>query len=461
MTRKDRAARQDVPPLDRRRIRQLIESEVGLFRRKNPRSRALALQARRSFVAGVPMNWMVRWAGPFPLFAREGRGAVVWDVDGHRYTDFCLGDTGAMFGHSPTSVVRAITRQLPRGISTMLPTSDSVWVGRELARRFGLPQWQIAMTATDANRFAIRIAREVTGRPKILVYSGCYHGTVDETLFELQKGQVVPVPGNIGPPVDPELTTKVIDFNDVPALERALDPRDVAAVLAEPAMTNQGIILPDPGYHAQLRRLTRRYGTLLILDETHTLSEGPAGYTGAHHLKPDLLTLGKPIGGGIPAAAFGIAAGIVRPALPKVEGEDADESGIGGTLSGNALALAAMRATLTHVITSKAYQRMVPLAERFERGVAAAILAHRAPWHVVRLGARVEYRYRPTPPRNGSEAIAAKDSEVDRLVHLYLLNRGVLLTPFHSMALLSTYHRAADVDLHSRVLDELLSEIFD
>ena len=405
------------------------------------------------------MNWMTRWAGAFPIFVREGRGANVWDVDGHRYADFCLGDTGAMFGHSPALVVRAVLRQLRRGMTTMLPTADAARVGEELARRFGLPHWQIAATATDANRFAIRIARETTSRSKILVYNGCYHGTVDETLVALRDGKVAPVPGNVGPPIEPSKTTKVIEFNDVPALERALALRDVAAVLAEPAMTNVGIVLPDLGYHDQLRALTRRHGTLLILDETHTISEGPAGYTGAHHLKPDFVTLGKPIAGGIPAAAFGMAAGIARPALPKIEGEEADESGIGGTLSGNPLALAAMRATLQHVITAKSFARMVPLAQRFEGGVETAIRKHGAPWHVVRLGARVEYRYAPTPPRNGSEALAAKDPELDRLVHLYLLNRGILMTPFHTMALMSPSTRTSDVDLHSRLLDELLSEL--
>jgi glutamate-1-semialdehyde 2,1-aminomutase len=445
--------------LDRLRLARILVRELVRFEDEHPRSRELFERARRSLLAGVPMNWMARWAGPFPIFVDHAIGARLEDVDGHRYADFCLGDTGSMFGHSPPIVVRSVIRQLRRGITTMLPTEDSVWVGQELSRRFRLPYWQLTMSATDANRFAIRIAREVTGRPKIMVFNGCYHGTVDEALVELDGGQIRPIPGSIGPPVDPSITTKAIEFNDVPALERALAPRDVAAVLAEPAMTNQGIILPDPGYHDRLRQITRETGTILILDETHTLCEGPGGYTRAHHLQPDMITLGKPIGSGIPAGAFGMAEGIAEPSLPKVRADTADESGIGGTLSGNPVAVAAMRATLEHVITPAAFRRMVPLAKRWTSGVHRTIREMSLPWHVTRLGARAEYRFRPAPPRNGGEAIAAKDAELDRLVHLYALNRGVLLTPFHTMALMSPSTRSADVDLHTKVFSECAREL--
>jgi glutamate-1-semialdehyde 2,1-aminomutase len=440
--------------IDRMRLARLLARELARFENENPRSRELFEQARRSLLAGVPMNWMARWAGPYPVFVRRALGARMWDVDGHQYVDFCLGDTGSMFGHSPPSVVRAVVRQLGRGITTMLPTEDSVWVGRELAHRFGLPYWQLAMTATDANRFAVRIAREVTGRPKILVFNGCYHGSVDEALVELTEGRIGSNPGSIGPPVDPSLTTKEIEFNDVPSLEAALAPGDVAAVLAEPAMTNQGIILPDPGYHERLREITRLTGTLLILDETHTICEGPGGYTRAHRLQPDMITLGKPLGSGIPAAAFGMAEGIAESSLPKASAETGDESGIGGTLSGNPLATAAMRATLAHLITPASYRRMIPLAKRWTAGVDRTIRELSLPWHVTRLGTRAEYRFRPTPPRNGGEAIASKDVELDRFVHLFALNRGILLTPFHNMALMSPSTRASDVDYHSEVFSD-------
>jgi glutamate-1-semialdehyde 2,1-aminomutase len=445
--------------IDRFRLARLLARELAFFEDRNPRSRQLFENARRSLLAGVPMNWMARWAGPYPIFASRAQGATIWDVDGHRYADFCLGDTGSMFGHSPPAVVRAISRQLRRGITTMLPTEDSVWVGRELSRRFGLPYWQLATTATDANRFAIRIAREVTGRPKILVYNGCYHGSVDEALIELEGGRIRPNPGSIGPPVDPLLTTKAIEFNDVDALATALAPRDVAAVLAEPAMTNQGIILPDPGYHQLLRRLTRETGTILVIDETHTICEGPGGFTRAHGLHPDMITFGKPVASGIPAAAFGMAEGIAEPTLPKARADTGDESGIGGTLSGNPLAACAMRATLEHVITASSYRRMFPLARRWTEGVARSIRELSLPWHVTRLGARAEYRFRPNPPHNGGEAIASRDPELDRFMHLYALNRGILLTPFHNMALMSPSTRLRDVDLHTKVFAEGAAEL--
>jgi len=437
-----------------------MERESDRFRRAHPRSRRLFERARGSLLAGVPMNWMVKWPGGFPVFVREGRGARVRDVDGLEYVDFCLGDTGAMFGHSPPEVVKAVSRQLDRGITTMLPVEAAVWVAEELARRFGLPYWQMTLTATDANRFAIRIAREVTGRPKILVFNGCYHGTVDETLVGLDGTSVVPVPANVGPPIDPRRTTKVVEFNDVRALQKALAPRDVAAVLAEPAMTNCGIILPEPRFHDRMRALTRAAGTLLILDETHTISEGPRGYTGAHGLRPDMVTLGKPVGSGIPAAAFGMTADIVDRALPKLRGPGADESGIGGTLAGNALAAVAMKATLQHRITERAYARMIPNAERFAAGVEGVIEESAAPWHIVRLGARVEYRFSPIAPRNGAEALSRGAAALDRLVHLYLLNRGVLLTPFHNMALMSPDTRRSDVDRHTRAFRAFAKELF-
>jgi len=440
--------------VDRVRIKELMEREQKLFLKEHPRSKALFKRAKRSLLAGVPMNWMVRWAGPYPIFVRDGKGAYITDVDGNKYLDLCLGDTGSMFGHSPKAVVDAVSKQIKKGITMMLPTEDSIWVGEELSRRFGLPYWQIAMTATDANRFSIRLAREVTKRRLILVVNGCYHGTVDEALVNLKDGVTVPRWGNIGPPVDPALTTRVIEFNDVDALEKALAPRDVACVLAEPAMTNRGIILPEPGYHDVLREITRRTGTLLIIDETHTICCGPGGYTAAYGLKPDILTIGKPLASGVPIAAFGISQYVADKVMERILSDGTDESGLGGTLSGNALALAAMRATLEKVITKKNFDKMMPLAERFEKGVQDTIDETRIPWHVVRLGVRVEYHTTPTPPRNGGEYDATKDYELERLMHLMALNRGILLAPFHNMALISPYTTRKDVDCHTCVFEE-------
>jgi glutamate-1-semialdehyde 2,1-aminomutase len=440
--------------IDRKRVKELTAKEEKVFSKNHPRSKALFGRAKKSLLAGVPMNWMVRWAGPFPIFSKEAHGTYITDVDGIRYLDLCLGDTGSMFGHSPKPVVDAVTKQIRKGITMMLPTEDSIWVAEELARRFGLPYWQIAMTATDANRFSIRLAREVTKRDKILVVSGCYHGTVDETLIALEGGRVVPRSGNIGPPVPPEVTTRAVEFNDLGALEDALKPKDVACVLAEPAMTNRGIILPDPGYHKALRELTRKYDSLLIIDETHTLCCGVGGYTGAYGLKPDMITMGKPLASGVPVAAYGISQYVSDRVMKRILDDGTDESGLGGTLSGNALAIAVMRATLDKVITKKAFAKMMPLAERFEKGIDDAIKEFELPWNVTRLGVRIEYHFMPHAPRNGAEADEAKDSEMEKLMHLMALNRGILLTPFHNMALISPFTTAKDVDYHTRVFRE-------
>jgi glutamate-1-semialdehyde 2,1-aminomutase len=440
--------------IDRSRLAARLAEEEQRFVREHPRSQELFERAKGSLLDGVPMNWMVRWAGAFPVFVKEGAGAHFTDVDGHRYLDLCLGDTGAMTGHAPAGAVEAIVERIRRGTTFMLPTEDAVWVGEELKRRFGLPYWQVTLTATDANRFAIRLARHVTGRPKILVFNWCYHGTVDEAFVTLTDGVAQARPGHVGPPVDPTTTTRVVEFNDVAALEAALAPGDVACVLAEPAMTNIGIIHPEPGYHAALREITRRTGTLLLIDETHTICAGPGGYTREHGLEPDLFVLGKPIASGIPTAVYGLSAEVASRIRALTRPDEADTGGIGGTLAGNALSLAAMRATLEHVLTAGAYARTIPLAERFASGVESVIREKGLGWIVKRLGCRAEYWFRPTPPRNGAEAAAAIDADLDRYMHLAALNRGILMTPFHNMALVSPETTEADIDLHTQVFRE-------
>lgn len=434
---------------DRHRLAQLLAREQERFDRDHPRSRDLAFRAREHLAGGVPMPWMVRWPGGSPLFVARASGARFVDVDGREYVDFCLGDTGAMTGHAPAAAVAAIVAQLERGLTFMLPTEDAPAVAAELARRFGLPFWQIATTATDANRFAIRLARRITGRPKILVFNWCYHGTVDETFAVLADGCVVARPGNLGPPVDPASTTRVVEWNDFAALERELGEGDVACVLAEPAMTNIGIVLPAAGFHEHLRAVTRRTGTLLILDETHTLCAGPGGCTLRDGLEPDILTVGKPLASGLAAAAYGFSTEVAALVQAAIRVDESDTGGIGGTLAGNALVLAAMRATLERVLTAEAYAGMFALAERFAAGVEAAIAEARLPWIVQRLGARVEYWFRDSPPRNGGEAAASIDPELDRYMHLAALNRGILMTPFHNMALMSPATTAEDVDRHT------------
>ena len=445
--------------IDRSRLQSLMQREQKTFVDERPKSKALFERARKSLLAGVPMNWMVKWAGAFPPFVREAQGAHFFDVDGHRYTDFCLGDTGAMTGHSPVATVKAAEEQMRRGITLMLPGEDAIFVAEELQKRFDLPFWQFALTATDANRFSIRLCRQITGRPKILVYNWCYHGTVDETFINLAaNGTAGARPGNIGPPVNPAVTTKVVEFNDIPALEKALAAGDVACVLAEPAMTNVGIVHPQPGYHKALRELTRKYETLLIIDETHTICAGPGGYTRAENLEPDVIVFGKAIGAGIPGAAYGFSQELADRIIARQELENCDVGGIGGTLAGNALSLAAMRATLSKVLTKEAFDRMIPMAERWTAGVAKAIADADLPWHVTRLGCRAEYMFGPEP-KTGTQAHDAMDFELERFMHLYAMNRGILLTPFHNMALMCPQTEAEDVDKHTEVFREAVKEL--
>jgi glutamate-1-semialdehyde 2,1-aminomutase len=445
--------------VSRERLADLLSNELSDFVERHPRSGELYERTQRSLFGGVPMPWMMLWAGGFPVFAERAEGARITDVDGHTYVDLCLGDTGAMTGHGPSVVRDALVEQAGRGITTMLPTEDAAWVGEELQRRFGLPRWTFTLTATDANRAALRIAREVTDRPKVLVFSYCYHGSVDEAFAVATPDGTRSRYGNVGPAVDPSQTTRAIEFNDVNALQAALDDRQVACVLAEPAMTNMGIVLPESGYHEALRRVTRETGTLLVIDETHTFSAGPGGCTRAWGLEPDMFTIGKAIGSGVPAGALGLSQEVAEEALEHHDADYADAGGVGGTLAGNPLSLAAVRATLDQVLTSDAFAHTIPLAERFCGGLEQIFARRSLPWHVAQLGCRAEYRFQPEPALNGTEAHAASEPELERYLHLHALNRGMLLTPFHNMALMSPDTTEADVDLHTQLFDEAAAEL--
>ncbi len=430
------------------------------FASGTPDRAELAEDAKGSLLFGVPMNWMTRWPGDYPVFVDRADGARFWDVDGNVFVDFCLGDTGGMAGHAPKVAVEAIAEQAAKGITLMLPTADAAWVGHEMARRFGVPFWNFTLTATDANRFAIRWARQVTGRSKVVVHNWCYHGSVDESFATLDDaGAVVARDGNVGKPVPLDETTRVVEFNDLEGLERALASGDVAVCMFEPALTNIGIVLPDPGYHEGVRELCTRYGTLLLIDETHTISAGPGGCTKAWGLQPDIVTIGKTLGAGIPSAAYGMSQELSDRVYAQTDWKNADVGGVGGTLAGNALSLAAMRATLGEVMTDEAFVRMDSLGERFEAGVRGVIDTRALPWHVVRLGCRVEYLFRADRARDGSEAAAGQDEDLDSFIHLYLLNRGILMTPFHNMALMSPATTAEDVDRHTEVFGQAVDEL--
>ena len=421
--------------VDSVRLAALYERECAAYAAARPRSRALNAAGQHGYYAGVPLHWMLDWPMPFPMIVAEASGATLCDVDGIEIADFCLGDTGSMFGHSPAPVVRTIMQQAARGLTYMLPTEDALAVGGLLAQRFGLPHWQVATTASDANRFALRVARGVTGRGRVVVMNGCYHGAVDESYVTLASGRTVNQPGLVGQYVDLTAHTTCVEFNDLPALERALAGGDVACVITEPVLTNCCMVLPAPGYHAGLRRLTRAAGTLLLIDETHTISTGPRGYTGTFGLEPDIFVLGKPVAGGVPTSVWGFTDAMAS-AWNELRGrKPAGHSGFGTTLSANALSLACMRTVLTEVMTDAAYAHMESLAAELVAGLVRAIDAARLPWHALRVGARVEFVCAPGPLRNGGEGLAAHAPEVERAVHVALVNRGCLIAPFHNMML--------------------------
>ena len=446
---------------DRERLAGLIERERAAYAANFPGSRAAYAAAGEHLLGGVPMTWMRMWPGGFPLYQASASGARVTDIDGHEFTDFCLGDTGAMAGHSPAPVREAVSRRYAElgGATTMLPTQDAAWVAAELARRFGVSRWSFTLTATDANRWAIRLARQLTGRPKILVFSYCYHGSVDESFIVATDAGPRSRAGNVGAPVSPTVTTRVVEFNDAGALERELAHRDVAAVLMEPALTNIGIVLPAPGYLDAVRTLTRAHGTLLINDETHTFSAGPGGCTRAWGLSPDMVTIGKAIAGGIPAGAYGLSQDLSERILGDSTADIVDTGGVGGTLAGNALSVAATRATLEHVLTDDAFAAMIDVATYFTEGVRRVISSRSLPWHITQLGARAEYRFCDSPPLSGGLSNAAADAELDEYMHLYTINRGVLMTPFHNMALMCPATTKADADTHTAVFAAAADEL--
>jgi glutamate-1-semialdehyde 2,1-aminomutase len=450
-----------VPAIDRMRLAALLDAERASHFRRTPASKA-AFDAADHLFGRVPMTWMNKWSGGYPLYLATAHGNRITDLDGNEYVDFALGDTGAMAGHSPKATVAAVQERIGHegGITTMMPSLDAEWVAAELTRRFGMPLWSFSLTATDANRWALRIARMVTGRPKVMAFSYCYHGSVDETfVITGPDGQTAPRGGNVGPAFPVSETTRVAEFNDIASVEAGLAHRDVAVLVMEPALTNIGIVLPEPGFLDAVRELCTTYGTLLLIDETHTISAGPGGCTAAWDLKPDIFVIGKSIGGGIPTGAYGVTEEIAERVRAHAEADLVDVGGVGGTLAGNALSTAAMRATLGEVLTESAFEHMIALATRFREGVEATLEEFDVPWSIAQLGARAEYRFMRPGARNGTESAAAHDDELEEYLHLYMSNRGVLMTPFHNMALMCPDTTAADVDLHTVLFREAVGNL--
>lgn len=434
-----------VPDPDPDRLRDIEAAEVQRFRRLHPRSLESAARAAPHYLYGQPMHWMRDWPTPTPLVVDHARGARLVCVDGHAYADFCLGDTGAMYGHSPAPVARAIAAQATRGLTAMLPGALAAAVGERLTACFGLPRWQLTLSASDANRFLIRWARAATGRPRILVFDGCYHGTVDDTLVDLgADGRTVTRPSLLGQVHDLAAGTVVVPFNALDAVRTALARGDVAAVLTEPALTNCGLV-PQPGFLEGLQQACRETGTLFLLDETHTLSTGYGGYARVHGLQPDAVVVGKAIAGGVPCAVYGFSEALARRMTAAKDAAPEGHSGIGTTLSASLLALAALHASLNELITPAAHEHMDLQAAALADALQSRLDRGGRGWCVSRLGARLELQFRPTAPCNAYEARVAMSPTLERSLHLFMLNRGVLLTPFHNMMLISPQTEPADV----------------
>jgi glutamate-1-semialdehyde 2,1-aminomutase len=449
--------------INRTRLAELNRREQTEFERTHPKSKA-AYAAADNLFGRVPMTWMNKKSASFPIYFDRAVGNRIWDIDGNEYIDFALGDTGAMAGHSAPSVVAAVEKRVKTlgGVTTMMPTEDAQWVAKNLSDRFGMAKWSFSLTATDANRWAIRLVRAITGKSKILFNSYCYHGSVDESLIVVgPNGEGVDRPGNVGAPVPIAETSRVAEFNDLEGLEEQLRHGDVAAVLMEPAMTNIGIVLPEPGYLEGVRELTRKYDALLIIDETHTFSAGWGGMTRRDRLEPDLFVIGKAIAGGIPTGAYGLSAELADRILSRTDLDLIDMGGVGGTLAGNALSVIAMRAALEHELTEENFEKMIALADYFTAGVNALFEKYELPWSINQLGARAEYRFAKPYPKNGTEANAVADAELEDFIHLYLANRGVLLTPFHNMALMCPTTTKGDIDRHHEVFEDVIRELLD
>ena len=451
------------PTMSRDRIISIAQREAQAFLHARPKSARLAEQTEQHYLFGVPLHWMADWGTPVPLFVERAQGAHFMDVDGHEYADFCLGDTGAMFGHSPAPVAQRLASAAFTGYTAMLPTADAAVAGEALTERFGLPFWQLATTATDANRFVVRWARAITQRKKILVFNGCYHGTIDDVFVDLNPNDPNAKPSTraslLGQVYDLTQFTDVVEFNDIEAVRAKLASREFACVLTEPALTNCGMVLPADGFLAQLREVCDATDTLLVFDETHTISAGYAGYTGLCDFLPDMLVAGKAIAGGLPCAVYGMTESIAQRMRAAKEAAPAGHSGIGTTLSGNMLTMALLATNLTEVATKEAFSQIIAQQSKLSAGLRDTIDRYNLPWSVTQLGARSEFQFCATSPRNGSEAEAAMDAALEQTIHLYLLNRGIMITPFHNMTLVCPETSDADIEQFLNAFEACIKEL--
>ncbi len=452
----------DLTGIDPARVRELQTIEDARFVVERPASRERLERARSTMPRGVPMAWMDDLYEHPPVWVAHGEGSSFTDVDGHTYVDMYVADMSAFCGHASPPVVEAVARQMRLGNQFLLPGDDAIPVAEHLAARYGMPKWQFTLSATQANTEVIRLAREATGRQVVLVFDGKYHGLEDATLVVLEDGTVVPEYDGLSSGIAGQ--TRVIAFNDVGALETALAPGDVALVLAEPAMTNVGFILPEDGFHQTLRRLTREAGTLLAIDETHTLVTAYGGLSRVWDLEPDLFTVGKAIAAGVPLGAYGMTDQLSSLIAPPEEshvisGAVVAEVATGGTLFANALSMAAGRAALTEVLTADAFERTGELGRRMAAGLRGSIAEAGLPWSVVQEGGHACYFFEPEVPRNGAQSRAADDPQLRALIRVFMANRGVWESGWWLGPTVSVAHTEADIDRYIAVFAEFLDRV--
>ncbi len=449
------------PTIDHRLVRELKNREDRRFRELRPKCTEWLSRGRQVMPNGVPMAWHMGSYHHLPLWAVEGRGARFTDADGFEYSDFNIADMSMFCGYAPEPLVRAVSQRMARGHQFLLPVEDAIVVSEEMGRRYGLPKWQYTLSASQANTEVMRVARVATGRDKILLFDGKYHGHFDQTLVELDAAGNV-VPEERGLPASVVGQTRIVPFNDVPSLEQALERRDVAVVLTEPALTNNfGLILPEAGFHASIRELTRRTGTLLAYDETHTQVVGPGGLTRMWELQPDFVTSGKSIAGGVPFGAWGMT-DTLADLLTQVKGPDGERSNliaIGGTLFGNALSFAAARATMLEILTPEAYALTQRLGARLAEGMRSGVARVGFPWHIHHLACRAGYTFQPVPVRNAAEARACSDELLTRLIRIWLANRGVWEAIVGAGPVCSVPSKDSDVDAYLAAWNELLTAL--
>ncbi len=451
--------------IDHARVRELTEREQRRFNERTPKSGEMFDRARRSMVNGVPSSYQVR--DPWPIYLEEGRGSRVWDVDGNEYIDFHNGFGSMVQGHAHPAIVEAVQKQVARGTHFAAPTEDAMVVSELLAERFGLPQWRYVNSGSEATMDAIRIARAKTGRDTIVKVFGSYHGHHDYVMVSIgipfdeigDPDNYASLPYGAGIPKAVSDMTIPVPFNDAAVMERRIqrlfdEGRPPACVIMEAAMMNLGVILPEPGYLEAVREITKRYGVVLIFDEVKTgLCVAAGGATEKFGVKPDMVTLAKAVGGGLPAGAIGGTEDALEPVLSGAVYQV-------GTYNGNPLTMAAARASLEHVLTPDAYRHLDALNDRMMAGCDAVLQKYNLPGYTVGISSKGTVTFSPEKITDYASFMANQDADMSALAWVWNMNRGIFMTPGREEEwTLSVSHTFEDADRYIAAFDEMAAAV--